>query len=143
MWYGAEDADNDDRDDERSEKRLHEYRVLDLAQSRFLDPNFTIKHLSNNVAFVVLGNPRLVLIAVGRVAGETFLGEPFSTLTVDGVVLVGKQLPWSEMAMVHSMEDLRLSMNWTARFPGNQTYHTHALPGSDKCRNTNQITEDW
>jgi hypothetical protein len=61
---GTEDANQDRGSYKRTKQRLEEDRILNLSESGFLDPDLAIKDLANNVTFLVLGNPRLVFIAV-------------------------------------------------------------------------------
>ena len=88
MRYSTEDANDHDRKNERAKYRLHEDGVLDLAEGRLLDPNFAVEYLADDVALFVLGNPRLVLIAVRTVGSQGLLRE--STLAVNGVMVIGK-----------------------------------------------------
>lgn len=63
----AKDADSNAADNERTKNGLDKDRVLDLAESGLLDPNFAVKHLADDIALLVLGDPGLVL---PRVAGS-------------------------------------------------------------------------
>lgn len=65
---GAEDGDDHAGQDERAKESLQENRVLDLSQGRFFDPDLTIKDFANDVAPLVLRNPRLIFVAVRRIA---------------------------------------------------------------------------
>ena len=57
---GAEDADGHGGDDEGTDDGLDEDGVLDLAESRFLNPDFAVKHLSDNIALLISGDPWLI-----------------------------------------------------------------------------------
>ena len=52
-------------DDQCTSESLQEDGVLDLPESRLLNPDFAIKDLTHDVAFLVLGDPGLVFVAVG------------------------------------------------------------------------------
>ncbi len=68
LWKGTEDAHGDGSDDQSTANGLQEYRVLDLAEGRFLNPDLTIQDLAEDVTLLVSGHPWFVLVAVG--AGE-------------------------------------------------------------------------
>ena len=55
----------DGSDDQSTSKSLHEDGVLDLPKSRLLDPDFAIKDFTDDVAFLVFGDPGFVFVAVG------------------------------------------------------------------------------
>ncbi len=99
----TEDSHRNGSDDQRTSESLHEDGVLDLPKSRLLDPDFAIKDFTDNVAFFVFGDPRLVFIAIG--AAES-VERTFPHVHRGFVVIFGKKLPWAEMAMMHAMEDL-------------------------------------
>ena len=65
FWDSTEDPHRDDCDDQRTSESLYEDGVLDLSESRLLDPDFTIKDFTEDVTFLVLDDPRFVLVAVG------------------------------------------------------------------------------
>lgn len=101
VWHRAKDTDEDCRKDKCSNECLDEDGVLNLAESGLLDPNFTVEDLPNDIAFLVLGNPRLVLVAVGPRRFEgifLFLDPP-----VD--VFAFEEFPWPEMAMMHAVQN--------------------------------------
>ena len=102
-----EDTDGNSSDYKRTEDGLKKDGVLDLPQSRFLDPHFPIQDFAENVAFLVLGNPWFVFIAVA--ATESVEGTLAEFEAGGRVVVLRKELPRSEMTMVHAMEDLTLS----------------------------------
>ena len=100
---GTEDSHRDGRDDQRTSKGLQKDGVLDCPESRLLDPDFAIKHFPDDVAFLVFGDPGFVLVAVG--AAKTIEGA-FAHVHRRVIVVFGKKLPWAEMAMMHTMENL-------------------------------------
>lgn len=104
-------------DDQCTSKGLHEDGVLDLTKSGLLDPDFAIKNFTDDVAFLVFGDPGLVFVTVG--AAES-VERAFAHIQRGFIVVLGEKFPWAEMAMVHAVED-----------------DTHALPGSNECCNTN------
>lgn len=61
----AENANRDGSDDQRTSKSLQEDGVLDLPESRLLDPDLAIEDLADDVAFLVFGDPGFVFVAVG------------------------------------------------------------------------------
>lgn len=85
---------------------MQEDGVLDLSQSRLLDPDFTIKDLAYEVALLILRNPRLIFVAVCRVADKANMGR--CAFAVNGVMLVCKELPWPEMTVMHPVKNLEL-----------------------------------
>lgn len=69
FWESAENPYRDGRDDQRTAKSLQEDGVLDLPESRLLDPDLAIKDLADDVAFLVFGDPGFVFVAVGAAKG--------------------------------------------------------------------------
>lgn len=70
---GDEDGGQDARSDKGTDQRLNKDGVLDLTQSWLLDPNLTVKDLADDIALLVLGDPRLILVAVAVVADQRLL----------------------------------------------------------------------
>ena len=64
--YGGQNT----RSDKGTNQRLNENGVLDLSKCWLLDPDLTIKDFTNDVALLILGDPRFVLVAVAVVADE-------------------------------------------------------------------------
>lgn len=60
----TEYPNRDGRDDQRTSKTLQEDGVLDLPESRLLDPDLAIEDLTDDVAFLVFGDPGFVFVAV-------------------------------------------------------------------------------
>ena len=60
-----EDANSDGRNDDGATDRLEKDSILDLAQSRFLDPHLTVEYLADDVSLLVFDDPWLILVAVG------------------------------------------------------------------------------
>ena len=137
FWKGAENSHGDDSDDQRTSQGLHKDGVLDLPKSRLLDPDFAVKDFTDEVAFLVLGDPGFVFVAVGAAKG---VEGAFAHVHGGLVVVFDEKFPWAEMAMVHSVEHLEDISNgglaWLNKFK-EETYDTHALPGSDECCDTN------
>lgn len=65
VWHGAEDTDEDGRQDESAEQTLDEDGILNLAQRGLLDPDLAIEDAADDVALGVLGNPGLVFERIG------------------------------------------------------------------------------
>lgn len=65
----TEDAHGNSSDDQRTTESLEEYRVLDLAKSRFLDPYFAIENFPDEVTLLVLGDPGFIFVAVSAAHG--------------------------------------------------------------------------
>lgn len=65
LWKGTENSHRDGSDDQCTSKSLQEDGVLDLPESRLLNPDFAIKDLTDDVAFLVFGDPGFVFVAVG------------------------------------------------------------------------------
>ena len=103
FWECAEYSHGDGSDDERTPESLHEDRVLDLPKSRLLNPDFAIKDFTDDVAFLVSGDPGFVFVAIS--AAES-IERTFTHVQGGFVVVFGEKLPWAEMAMVHAVEDL-------------------------------------
>lgn len=72
FWECTEDSHRDGSDDQSTSKSLHEDSILDLPKSRLLDPDFPIKDFTDDVAFLILGDPRFVFVTVG--AAESIKG---------------------------------------------------------------------
>lgn len=136
MWHGAEDADEDARQDERSEHSLDEDGILDLTKSRLLNPDFTVEDLADNEALLVLGDPGFIFVAVAVGADEGIGRE--ARFVVDHFVVVSEQLPWAEVAVMHAVEDLSLLVNADMGVNLGLTYHTHALPCCDEGSDTDK-----
>ena len=103
FWDSTEDPYRDGRDDQRTSNSLQEDGVLDLPESWLLDPDFAIQDFADNVAFLILGNPGFVFVAVGaakRVEGT------FAHVHRRFIIIFSKKLPWAEMAMVHAVKNL-------------------------------------
>lgn len=66
MRNSTEYTDDDKRNYSRTENRLQEDCILNLAQGWLLDPDLTIENLADEVALFVFGDPWLVLIAIAR-----------------------------------------------------------------------------
>lgn len=64
-WKGTENSHRDGGDDQCTSKSLQEDGVLDLPESRLLNPDFAIKDFTDDVAFLVFGDPGFVFVAVG------------------------------------------------------------------------------
>lgn len=58
---GAEDADCNTAEDERTKDRLDEDSILDLAESGLLNPDLAVEDLADDVALLVFGDPWLIL----------------------------------------------------------------------------------
>lgn len=98
---------------QRSKNGLDKDGVLDLAQSRLLDPHLTVKDLAYNITLLVLDNPRLILVAVvGAKRVEATLAEIILGLLLS----MDKQLPGTHMAVMHAVQN-----------------DTHALVCGNKC----------
>lgn len=99
-----EDANGDGGNDNGAKNRLDEDGILDLAQSRFLDPNLTVEYLADDVTLLVLDDPGLIFIIV---AGAETVERAFLHLVVGrSIVILGEKFPRSEMSMMHTMENL-------------------------------------
>lgn len=117
---GAEDADGNTTNYERAEDGLDEDGVLDLAESGLLDPDLAVENLAHNVSLLVFGDPRLVLPRVaGRMRTERISRVELRIVALR-LVIRAEQLPWSQVAVVHAVED-----------------YTHTLPGGDERGNAN------
>lgn len=68
-----------------------------------MDPDFAIKNFTDEVAFLVFGDPGFVFVAIG--AAES-VERTFAHIHGGFVVVLGEKLPWAEMAMMHAVEDL-------------------------------------
>ena len=66
---GDEYANRDRGDDERTAQSLEADCILNLAESWFLDPNLTVENFTNDISFLVFGNPWLVFVIVARAHG--------------------------------------------------------------------------
>jgi len=94
MRYSAEDADDDEGHDCGAKDRLQEDGILDLAQGRLLDPDFSVKDLADDVALFVFGDPWLVLVAVaGSVRWQTVKRITFQIDASSRLIFGGEQLP--------------------------------------------------
>lgn len=99
---------------------MDEDGVLDLTQSRFLDPPLPIQDLADDVTLLIPRDPGLILETVVRLEGQ--VGDIVELN--GGVVLVLEQLPWSKVTVVQAMED-----------------HTHSLPTGDESGDTDKVEE--
>jgi hypothetical protein len=106
LWECAEDSCRDGRKDEGAEDGLEEDGVLDLSESWLLDPDFAVEDLADEIALLVFGHPWLVFPAVARVLGCMTLERIGLHVDTIGLVLGREQLPWSEMTVVHTVENL-------------------------------------
>lgn len=111
LWDGDEDGGEDTANEYGTEHCLKEDGILDGAQSRLLNPNLAVKDLADNVALLILDDPRLRLVAIVR------------SKRVEGslavvILLVHEELPGTNVTMVHTVED-----------------NTHALVGCDQGGN--------
>ena len=61
----TEDSHGNGSDDQCTSESLHEDGVLDLPKSRLLDPDLAIENFTDDVAFLVFGDPGLVFVAIG------------------------------------------------------------------------------
>lgn len=117
-----ENADGNGSGYKRTKNSLEEDCVLDLSQSRFLDPDLTIKDFTQDVAFLVFGDPGLVLIA--GAAAESVEGS-FAEFEFRGrIIIFCEQLPRTKMAMMHAVENLVMSDNRQER-QSSPTLTTH------------------
>lgn len=64
LGNGTKDTDSHARDDKGTENGLDEDGILDLAKSRLLDPDLTVKDLANKIALFVACNPWLVFVGI-------------------------------------------------------------------------------
>ena len=99
----TEDANGDSGHDQSTSHGLEEYRILDLAKRRLLDPDLTIEDFPEDIALLVFGDPGLVFVAVG--ATHSLKGA-LGHVKVRVVVIFGEEFPGSQMAVVHAVEDL-------------------------------------
>ena len=106
MRHSAEHASDDGRNNKRAKDSLKEDGILDLAQRRLLNPNLTIKDLADDVSLLVLCDPWLVLVAVaaGKAVHRFFLD--LNGLAARFVVAISEQLPWPQVSVVHTVQDL-------------------------------------
>lgn len=65
FWECTKYSHRDCSDDQRTSKGLHEDGILDLPKSRLLDPDFTIQDFTDDVAFLVFGDPGFIFVAIG------------------------------------------------------------------------------
>lgn len=100
---GNEDAHRDSCNDKSASDSLEEDGVLNLAQSRLLYPDLTIEDFSEDVPFLILGDPRLIFVAIS--AAEAVEGG-FAHFEGCCVIVFGEELPGTEMAVVHAMKNL-------------------------------------
>ena len=101
FWKCTEYAHYSSSHDDRRTDSLNEYCVLNLAQRWFLDPNLTIKDLSDQVTLFVSGNPWFILIAIGRC---NTVERSFLQFENGGILIaLGEQFPRPNMTMVHAM----------------------------------------
>ena len=62
---GDKDGHADCRDNDGTADGLQEDGVLNLAKCWLLDPDLTVEDFTKDVTFLVLGDPRFILVAVG------------------------------------------------------------------------------
>jgi len=93
---GAEDADSDGGDEKSAEDGLDEDGVLDLAESRLLDPDLTVKHLPHDIALLVAGDPWLVFPRVARRVRVNALEGVRLEVVALRLVIGSEELPWSQ-----------------------------------------------
>lgn len=60
----AKDPHRDGCENDGTDEGLNEDGILDLAQRRFLDPYFAVEYLADDVALLVLDDPRFIFVAV-------------------------------------------------------------------------------
>lgn len=70
MRDSAEYGGQNTRSDESTDQRLNEDGVLNLSKGWLLNPDLTIKDFTDDIALLVLGDPRFILVAVAVVADE-------------------------------------------------------------------------
>ena len=70
LWHRAEDSDSYRRQDEGAESSLQEDCVLNSSERRLLDPDFAVKHFSDDITFRVAGDPGLIFIRIYRITAE-------------------------------------------------------------------------
>lgn len=125
LGNSTKDTDSHARDEKSTENGLDEDRVLNLAKSRLLDPDLTVKDLANKVALFVACNPWLVFVRIARCVKFYALGRLGFDLFGLQFIVRGKKLPRSEMSVMHAVQ-----------------HHTHAFPccdqGGDADEKTNQ-----
>lgn len=94
VGHGAEDADDDEGKSEGAADSLQKDGVLNLAKSRLLDPDLTVEHLADEVALFILGDPRLVLVAVaGSKRIEGLVRITLEVEAASGLIIRTKELP--------------------------------------------------
>jgi hypothetical protein len=115
MRYRAENADDDDGHDQSARNGLQEDSVLNLAQGRLLDPDLAVKDFADDVAPVVLGDPRFVFVAIaGGVRLETIVRVGLE-VKAGRLVIRTEELPRTQVTVMHAVQD-----------------DTHALPGRNQ-----------
>lgn len=124
MRDGAEDADNNTRDDKGAEDGLQEDGILDPAKGRLLDPHLAVEDFADEIALLVLGHPRLVLEAIAELVRIELV--PRISLQVDAgrLVIRNEEFPRIQVTAVQSVQE-----------------DTHSLPGSDQCGDTDHETD--
>lgn len=115
----AEDPNRDGSDDQGTTDGLQEDGILDLAEGWLLDPYLTIKDFADDVALLVLGDPWLIFVGICTTEAIDRRFGHIHRLSRN-VVRLSEELPWSQMTMVHPVQD-----------------HTHALPGADQRGDSN------
>ena len=118
FWESAKDPHRDGSDDQCTAQGLEKDGVLDLAESRLLDPDLAIEDFADEVPLLVFGNPRFVFVGIGA---AKCVGRLLAHIHGLGrsIISFSEKLPWSKVAMVHAMQD-----------------NAHTLPSSDKRRDT-------
>ena len=103
-WNRNEDPHHNGRAADGTDDGLEADRILNLPQRGLLDPYLPVKDFADNVTFLVLRDPRLVFVAVpGTEAIKPFTARVESKART---VVVGEELPWPKMTVVHAVQDL-------------------------------------
>ena len=101
-----EDSCDNPSNEERDENGLKKDHILNLSQSRLLNPNLAIKDFADDVALLILDNPRGILVRVG---GLNTIDRLTHTIAFAIGILVDlricKQLPGSKVTMMHAVEN--------------------------------------
>jgi hypothetical protein len=112
--HSNEDSCKDGGKHKGTQHALNEDGVLDLSQRGLLDPDLPVEDLADDIALLVLDDPRLLLVAVRR--AEAVKGALAQLLEV---VLRQEQLPGPNVTVVQSVK-----------------YNAHALVAGDQRGNT-------
>lgn len=125
MRDSAENANDDNGHDECSPDSLEEDGILDLAEGRLLNPNLAIEDLADDVALVVLGDPRLVLVAVGGGVRLEAVERIRLEVKAGGLIIGSEELPRTQMTMMHAVQD-----------------DAHSLPGGNQGGDADEEADD-